>query len=147
MIKWAGAWQNQQNEVSPVWSESSLCAQWIAKDLTLLHMDIEDWSDWAVVQADLSDLSLCWVHRSFFWVCHVFLCVRTDKFSWLFNLITKSPEIDQNSVRWRTISVTSFITLAKWEISLPKNLNSVSSQCARGKSSLAWKSEVHSKFF
>ena len=28
--------------IRPVWSESSLCAQWIAKDLSFLHADSED---------------------------------------------------------------------------------------------------------
>ena len=28
--------------IRPVWSESSLCAQWIAKDLIFLHADIKD---------------------------------------------------------------------------------------------------------
>ena len=32
---WAATWQNQQNR--PVWSESSLCAQWVAKDPSFLH--------------------------------------------------------------------------------------------------------------
>ena len=33
--------------IRPVWSESSLCAQWIAKDPIFLHADSKDWSDWA----------------------------------------------------------------------------------------------------
>ena len=37
---WAASWQNQQNR--PVWSESSLCAQWVAKDPNFLHADSED---------------------------------------------------------------------------------------------------------
>ena len=40
--------------IRPVWSESSLCAQWVAKDTSFLHADSEDWSDWADAQADLS---------------------------------------------------------------------------------------------
>ena len=40
------SWQNQQSEcapsVRPVWSESSLCAQWVAKDPSFLHADSED---------------------------------------------------------------------------------------------------------
>ena len=51
--KWAASWQNQQNDVRPaktqismgicpVWSESSLCAQWVAKDTSFLHADSED---------------------------------------------------------------------------------------------------------
>ena len=55
--KWAKTWQNKQAECVPsedsdqpghppslirVWSESSLCAQWVAKDLSFLHADSED---------------------------------------------------------------------------------------------------------
>ena len=32
--------------IRPVWSESSQCAQWVAKDPSFLHADSEDWSDW-----------------------------------------------------------------------------------------------------
>ena len=33
--------------IRPVWSESSLCAQWVAKkEPNFLHADSEDWSDW-----------------------------------------------------------------------------------------------------
>ena len=48
--------------IRPVWSESSLCAQWVAKDPRFLHADSEDWSDWAYAQADLS---LRWAHTQF----------------------------------------------------------------------------------
>ena len=41
-----------------VWSESSLCAQWVAKDTVLIHV--------ADAQADPS---LRWAHRSFCWFC------------------------------------------------------------------------------
>ena len=47
--KWAAAWQNLQKwlcQISlgfrPVCSESSLCAQWVAKDPSFLHADSED---------------------------------------------------------------------------------------------------------
>ena len=50
--------------IRPVWSESSLCVLWVAKDPQFLHVHNEDWSDWADVKADLS---LCWAHRSFCW--------------------------------------------------------------------------------
>ena len=48
---WAASWQNQQNgmcaqrrlrSVCPVWSESSLCTLWVAKDPSVLHADSED---------------------------------------------------------------------------------------------------------
>ena len=67
-IKWATTWQNQQNEcvpsedIRPVWSESSLCIQWVAKDPSFLHAYSEDCSDWTDAQADLS---LRWAHTHF----------------------------------------------------------------------------------
>ena len=48
--------------IRPVWSESSLCALWVAKDPSFLHADSEDWSDWADAKADLS---LRWAHSQF----------------------------------------------------------------------------------
>ena len=39
---WATSWQNQQVTVRPVWSESSLCAQWVPKDPSFLHADSKD---------------------------------------------------------------------------------------------------------
>ena len=48
--------------IHPVWSESSLCAQWVAKDPSFLHADSEDWSDRANAQADLS---LHWQYNHF----------------------------------------------------------------------------------
>ena len=52
--------------IRPVWSESSLCAQWVLKDPNFLHADSEDWSDRADAQADLS---LRWAHMPFCWFC------------------------------------------------------------------------------
>ena len=56
-LMWAGAWQNQQNDLCTQrrpWSaqasaqsdQSSLCALWVAWDPMLLHADSED-SDWS----------------------------------------------------------------------------------------------------
>ena len=39
--------------IRPVWSESSLCAQWVAKDPRFLHADSKD-SDLTGLMADLS---------------------------------------------------------------------------------------------
>ena len=50
--------------ILPVWSESSLYTQWVAKDPSFLHADSESWAD---AQADLS---LRWAHMPFFWFCH-----------------------------------------------------------------------------
>ena len=52
--------------IRQVWSESLLCAQWLAKDLSFLHADSELWSDCADAQADLS---LRWAHMPFCWFC------------------------------------------------------------------------------
>ena len=53
-INWAATWQNQQSVavrpaktqislgICPVWSQSSLCAQWVAKDPSFLHADSKD---------------------------------------------------------------------------------------------------------
>ena len=53
--------------IRPVWSESSPCVQWVAKDRFFLHADSDDWSDWADAQADLS---LHWAHMPFGSFCH-----------------------------------------------------------------------------
>ena len=47
-----------------VWSESSLCAQWVAKDKVSLCRQQRLWSDQMDAQ---SDLSLHWVHMPFCW--------------------------------------------------------------------------------
>ena len=52
----SSAWASPQSD------QSSLCAQWVAKDPSFLHADSEDWVD---VQADL-----CWAHMPFCWFCH-----------------------------------------------------------------------------
>ena len=58
--KWVCAQQSLRSACAS--AESSLCAQWVAKDPSFLHVDSEDWSDWADAQADLS---LRWVHTHF----------------------------------------------------------------------------------
>ena len=46
--------------IRPVWSESLLCAQWVAKDPGFLHADSED-SD-QTGRIPRPDLSLRWAH-------------------------------------------------------------------------------------
>ena len=62
--------------IRPVWSESLLCAQWVAKYPGFLHADSEDWSDWADAQ---TGLSLHWAHTHFvgFVVSQLFFFFRT----------------------------------------------------------------------
>ena len=52
--------------IRPVWSESSLCVHWVAKDARFLHADSED-SDQTGRMPRLAqaDLSLRWVHSHF----------------------------------------------------------------------------------
>ena len=78
---WAATWQNQQNEcapvktqislgICPVWSESSLCAQWVAKDPMFLHADSED-SD-QTGRSGCPGWSECSLYaHPFCWFCHV----------------------------------------------------------------------------
>ena len=65
--------------IRPVWSESSLSAQWVAKDPSFLQADSEDWSDWADAQADLS---LRWVHV----ILLVLSCCGSNVISYLFSI-------------------------------------------------------------
>ena len=50
-------------DIHPVWSESSLWAQWVAKDPRFLYADSEDWADpcpsWS--ESSLGAHSFCWV--------------------------------------------------------------------------------------
>ena len=61
----------------PVWSESSLCAQWVAKDRSFLLADSDMsrrlWSDWA-------DLSPRWAHMPFCWFCLRWLINKRQTF-------------------------------------------------------------------
>ena len=63
-VKMSPSWQNQQcgcapsedsdqTGLRPVWSESLLCTQWVAKDPSFLHEDAQ------------ADLSLRWAHSHF----------------------------------------------------------------------------------
>ena len=55
------AWASAQSD------QSSLSAQWVAKDPSFLHADSEDWSNLAYAQADLN---LRWALMPFCWFCH-----------------------------------------------------------------------------
>ena len=45
--------------IRPVWSESSLCAQWLAKDPSFLHADSEDSDQTGRIRPVWSESSLC----------------------------------------------------------------------------------------
>ena len=56
--------------IRPVWSESSLCVQWVAISQGPKLSSCGQrrlWSDWADAQADLR---LCGAHMPFCWFCH-----------------------------------------------------------------------------
>ena len=54
--------------IRPVWSESSLCAQWVTKDPSFLHADSEDISPvWS--EPSLGADSFCWF-------CHAVAHIR-----------------------------------------------------------------------
>ena len=71
LVKWATTWQNQQSDCVPSEDsdqpghtqsdQSSLCAQWVAKDPSFIHAHNKD-SDqtWRMPR-----LSLCWAHSHF----------------------------------------------------------------------------------
>ena len=62
--KWLCAQRRQISlGIRPVWSESSLCAQWVAKDPSIFHADSE--------ASDQTGRSLRWAHMPFCWFCHV----------------------------------------------------------------------------
>ena len=83
--------------ICPVWSESSLCAQWVAKDPSFLDADSKDWLDWADGQADLS---LRWAHMSFCWLCHEAAQILKQKWSamirnwYRFNILLITPKLE-----------------------------------------------------
>ena len=63
------------NKMYSVPSKVWLSSDWASIQLfavcfkgSVLRADSEDWSDWANAQAGQC---LCWVHRSFWWFCHV----------------------------------------------------------------------------
>ena len=68
--QWAASWQNQQNDMCAqrrlrsAWAsaqsdQSSLCAQWVAKDPSFLHADSEDSESSLGAHATLLVLSCC----------------------------------------------------------------------------------------
>ena len=62
--------------IRPVWSESSLCNQWVAKEPSFLHADRED-----------SDQT-GWTHRPLCWFCHevAHLCIQLNTESVIYTI-------------------------------------------------------------
>ena len=60
--------------IRPVWSESSLYTQWVAKDPRFLHADSEDSDQTDSENSDQTGQmprhAHCWAHMPFCWFCH-----------------------------------------------------------------------------
>ena len=80
--------------IRPIWSESSLCAQWVAKDPSFLHADSEDWSDWAYAPADLS---FRWTHSQLVGFI----------MSWLICLIFLATSPEQECLKYKILALFS----------------------------------------
>ena len=60
--------QRRLRSACPVWSESLLCTQWVAKDPSFLHADSKD-SDQSGQMPRL--ICLRWAHMPLCWFCHL----------------------------------------------------------------------------
>ena len=72
--------------IRPDWSESSLCAHWVAKDPSFLHADSEDSDQTGRMPR------LIWVFagaHSFCWYCHVVAHILDSQSSWMLILSAK----------------------------------------------------------
>ena len=110
--------------IHPVWSESSLCPIWVAKDPFLLQADSEDWSEWAAAQIHLTAFAGCTGH----FVCSVVLWLiwslpRTDKTKWSphdkTNQMACAPSKDQRGHPPSLIRVFAVRMKKAWVLSYP----------------------------
>ena len=89
---------------APVWSESSLCAQWVAEDPIFLHADSEDWSDRVDAKADLS---LRWTHMPFYCFGHevaqICFSALTEYLQDMIDLLTRSHSQKRWSGWWLSL--------------------------------------------
>ena len=97
---WVTAWQNQQNgmcaqrRLGSAWataSESSLCAQWVTKNLRLFHVDNEYSDQTGQMSTLIGVLTGCIGHFVAF-VVHTLICVI---------LFRSSSESYPSQIRWR----------------------------------------------
>ena len=90
--------------IRPVWSESSLCAQWVAKEPSFLHADSED-SDQTGLMAQ-AGLSLRWAHMPFCWFCHEAAQFITSS-PCDFHVFSSSPyDLKVYQTAWRNMKTT-----------------------------------------
>ena len=120
--KWLCAQQRLKTSlgIRPVWSESLLCTQWVAKDPSFLHADSKDSSDWADAQADLS---LCWAHMQFCWFCHAAAHIMYFCIDWLegkYFFFTKHVTCTNFVIKWAAKTVEIGWEIKKKLISFAK---------------------------
>ena len=75
---------SDQAEQPPILIESSLSAQWVAKDPSFFHADSDDSDQTGRMPRLQADLSLHWAHMPFCWFCHE--ADHFDKSLLLFNI-------------------------------------------------------------
>ena len=105
--KWMCFQQRQINlGICPVWSESFLFTQWIAKDPSFLHADSKDWLNWAEAQAELS---LRWAHMPFCWFYHemAHIIMRFTKQKYVFRVYVENEDLDH--------AVWSYSKISTWK--------------------------------
>ena len=89
------------------WSESSRCAQWVAKDPRFLHADSED-SDQTDRMPRL--ISLRWAHRWFFFMQRLIIITFSNKFSGLNSLSAKTCRISLAAVEFARATCSSVVS-------------------------------------
>ena len=108
--------EDRKMGIRPVWSKSSLCAQWVTKDLNFLHVDSED--------ADQTGrmLRLIWVfadHTGLI-VGFVGLIIKKEiESSWLINIEKFAPIVRPNPI---VIKVCSCSVQLSMKFSQPINM-------------------------
>ena len=87
--------------IRPVWSESLLCALWVAKDPSFLHADSEDSN-----QTGRMLRLICprWAHMPFCWFCHAWLI-------WTFCLSKKTDF-------WNTLIIQKYLQYLEYSIEI-----------------------------
>ena len=95
--------------IRPVWSESSLCAQWVAKEPSFLHADSED-SDQTGRMPRL--IWVRWAHMPFCWFCHEaahipFQLVNKEMFWVVTEIVNESNLVKRMKIMKHFIKIAS----------------------------------------
>ena len=104
--------------IRPVWSESSLCTQWVAKDPSLLHADSEK---------NQTGRMLIWVFAG-----------HTGHFVGFIMLRRKCAIFLKNKRAVKSCPCMFYLSLPKWYRKIPKNLDSRKFLCNHSKIWTRW---------